>query len=684
MQKKRVRIYKPKFQMGGAMQSPDYATDYQGQTYQDILTSYADLQQMSEEEKLGLMSQFDALSQMEKQQFISQITDKMISSAQAAQATGSMYKAGGKIGQAKKLLHKAIGGATVGQNVTSDNVIENRNQQIKNAIGANVARSYVDEAYQEAQQANQAVSYNPMMQQGFQMGGYTNGSFYGGYENKFANPFILNRYKKDLEAQEAGKLFKDSLLSLGSAFDYAGTKVKTRGEMFNRGMSKTPVVNTDPTRTMTSNEMAETMFGLKYGGSLPRRAYGGEEDEVVSEDGKGLIDIGNSNYDPATKSLYTYDGELIRVVDDAEDKSILDQFGNSNTSNELSDETGSTDVAEDLGGYNYHTGSLGGFYVQDGYIIDPNTGALMGTAGGASNVMQLPQGNYMFNRTSPIVNEAGAKLFAQNIQEMQPDDVYMSKFKSRTGPFGNKVKMTWDYGTEGESQNFFDKAKSAFTRGEDEGPTPKMGSGLFNRMRSNYLTKNPERLENRRIRNEERAFRKFGIEPESSQPAPVVETTEEDLGMRYGGTPRMGIGGRAGKLVIKDTYSAQGATKAGALTTGLNALAANKEKRDAQEDEAMYTVDRWMPVLEDSRERNPMSRGLWGTGALIGEETPDLQPANYGYRWSQGSGNLLSGQSGYSGYSKYGGKTYQEGGVYYLDDDEVQEIFRNGGSIEYI
>ena len=777
MQKKKVRIYKPKFQMGGAMQSPDYATDFQGQTYQDVLTSYADLQQMSEEEKLTLMSQFDALSETEKQQFISQITNKMISSANATQAsTSAMYSNGGKIKETKKLIHKAIGGAA-GQNMTADNIVGNRKQQIMNAIGANVARNYVDEAYKEAEEANTIQTYNPMMQQAFQMGGGTGfgSAFYGGMDPT-SNPYLLDYETREANAEEARKNFGKSILDLGNYLDYAGTKVKVRGKMFGK---QTPYVSTDPDK-LTSNEAAETMFGLKYGGSLPRRANGGEEDELpvwaspqqkADYYGNAYIDFepykviygeeyagpdsqeaydkvydkankyGTSSLTPEELDIYnngsyldSYIGKDGQTYDYVENPNNLyydrypfdidanneaarlglledvymgtpmynsgditskdvelynrilqnqpvedNSLGDQSVTDETATDDASTTVADDTDTGGFFTGIQGDYIFKDGKIV--------GTVGGAqNNILNLPQGNYMFGDRGAIFTQEGAKQFAQSLQAIQPENVMMDKFKARSGPFGNKVKMTWDYtdGTGQANENLFDRAKGMFKgRGESEEPTPVMGSNFINRLKARaFANSSPERqarvADRQRRREDRRDFRNEGA-------------LSEEM---FGGTQQMAIGGRAGKLVIKDKYSAPGLAYAGSLLTGMNALAADKEK--VSEDESLYDVNRITPVLMDSRERNPMSRGLWGTGALIGEETPDLQPANYGYRFSQGSGNLLSGQSGYSPYGKYGGTyqtgglvgdyagNYQEGNHYYLDDNEIQEILKNGGSIEYL
>jgi hypothetical protein len=142
---------------------------------------------------------------------------------------------------------------------------------------------------------------------------------------------------------------------------------------------------------------------------------------------------------------------------------------------------------------------------------------------------------------------------------------------------------------------------------------------------------------------------------------------------------------------------------AGALLTGMDAISANLEQPEFNEN--MYMPDAWQQVLKDSRTANPMSRGVNPVGPLRGMQIPDLKPLNEGNRWSFGSGNLLSGQTPYSGYSKMGGNTYEmggnidddnnyyydydgdmyeEGGTYELDQDQIDEIINNGGTVQYI
>jgi hypothetical protein len=705
MQKKKVRIYKPTYQDGGTpmmmgagmmgnVMNPAAGSSDQGQTTQQILTSYAQLSGMSKEETLNLINEFSKLGIEEQQKALVEITNQL----RASTAPPSVpYKKGGNINEIKKLIKKNIGGAA-GQNMTADNIVGNRKQQIMNAIGANVARSYVDEAYKEAQEANTMQTYNPMMQQQFQMGGDAGygGLFYGGMDPE-NNQFLLDYQKKQQAAENARKNFGKSILETANLMDYAGTKVKLRGDMFGRNKNQNVVVSTDPGR-MTSNEAAETMFGLKYGGNLPKALNGMNVDDDVTIP-PGMIDIDTAYYDPVTKTTYAYDGSPIKVLDDDEANWIItnSKFGMSSpdtTADETVTDDGSTDIAEDTDAGGYFTGVEGDYIFQDGKIV--------GTVSGAgSNILDLQEGNYMFGNRSPIFTQEGAQQFAQSLQAIQPENVKLSKFKARSGPFGNKVKMTWDYtdGTGEESDNLFDRAKGMFNRGESE---PAMGSNFINRLKARaFVNSSPERqarvADRQRRREDRRDFRNEGYMPEPAmENAPV--TTAEDLGMKHGGTPHMSIGGRAGKLVIKDKYSAPGLAYAASAVTGINNLAAGKEAADAQERQELYTAEQYMPVMMDSRERNPMSRGLWGAGALIGEETPDLQPANYGYRFSQGSGNLLSGQAGYSPYNtgKYGG-SYQTGGLvgdyagnlqegqyYYLDDNEIQDILKNGGSIEYL
>jgi hypothetical protein len=168
-----------------------------------------------------------------------------------------------------------------------------------------------------------------------------------------------------------------------------------------------------------------------------------------------------------------------------------------------------------------------------------------------------------------------------------------------------------------------------------------------------------------------------------------------------GGETRGREGTSAGKLIMKDRLTAPGMSLAGALMTGMNALSSWKEQPKFNEN--MYMPDAWHQVLKDSRTANPMSRGVNPVGPLRGMQIPDIKPLDEGRRWTNGSGNLLSGQTPYSGYSKMGGNTYemggdindyyyndidtdmyQLGGTYELDQDEIDEIISNGGTVQYI
>lgn len=120
-------------------------------------------------------------------------------------------------------------------------------------------------------------------------------------------------------------------------------------------------------------------------------------------------------------------------------------------------------------------------------------------------------------------------------------------------------------------------------------------------------------------------------------------------------------GGQAGRLVLKQGNGLFGDVNNMALASGtiatMNAASAFKNRTDI--DENMTLADSINPVMMDSVDRNPMQQGLWGTGPLTGEEVPNLQPFNQGYRWSQGQGNGLMDQNQ---FSRYGGKIYQDGG----------------------
>jgi hypothetical protein len=111
------------------------------------------------------------------------------------------------------------------------------------------------------------------------------------------------------------------------------------------------------------------------------------------------------------------------------------------------------------------------------------------------------------------------------------------------------------------------------------------------------------------------------------------------------------------------------------------------EAAQTPENEAAYTPTSWHATLRGDM---PMSRGSYDR---VGQEIPYLQPDySQAYRFPQNPGELNTMQPNLGAY----GGTYQAGGsymdgyddedesVYYLDEDEIQDIMKRGGQIEYL
>ena len=361
------------------------------------------------------------------------------------------------------------------------------------------------------------------------------------------------------------------------------------------------------------------------------------------------------------------------------------------------------------GGY---TGQVGPYYFVNGQNMGP-IADLQGTGVNGynyANILQQGAGRFGLPGTATdfmkgLANPANLKAFSTAIAGFQPEGVYLDKVKGRVGPFGSKFKMTWEYGPDGKPVQTptVDDGSDAGTRGD--GFLSRLGNPMdwmrnargrrdAGMSEEDFAAKNARRAQRRGWNDDDMPMDTFtGVStptggsgigsmergdetynsttpgritnpPVVSPPTPNVNTSmiqgpDDFMTDQYdfGGK----TGKRAGKLVIKDKWSAEGMPMAGALLTGMDALSAWQEQPEFNEN--MYMPDAWQQVLKDSRTANPMSRGVNPVGPLRGMQIPDLKPLNEGNRWSFGSGNLLSGQTPYSGYSKMGGNTYQPGGT---------------------
>jgi hypothetical protein len=693
MQKKRVRVYKPDnsdkfmYQTGGM--APQGAgmmpSQGQGPDLQNIVSTYAQAKGMSGEEANQLYNQIMQMPQDQQQQVVAQLTQELSSS----QVPVARY--GGDMGTKKRLMKKAIGG--VSPNTTMENVVDNRRETVMNAIGANMARNMVDETYNEAREVQQM--FDPYAQPQMQFGGRS--PFYGGMDPN-NNAFMDDAYGTQSDFKDAMGKLGNSLWNIGATMKPKDIKVKAKGDIFNR--TKTPNKNAFFNQDVDENVIPDYLqmdTASVYNPAIGNYQTGGD---VRITDQFGNTKLVNEDEAEYFSSLKQNDPNI--NVNNL-------SFNSENPSNQSSTTTTNntaTNTSTPSGALN---GWHGGFFFQDGKVI---TSANQGQGQGQQQMGYSPN-SFMNQRLDPFAylnSPQGMQAFGTAMKGFQPDDVHLSKLKGRTGLFGNKFVAKWDYNEDGkglaagpnempqrgfnfgfnrQDDNYgrFDQAVDAFKakrndrRGE-RNYTERYGEPTNEDMSTNSMTGYSgsgmgamERLD----QNAQPVKIKSSVAPQYvndyPQPSPY-DPTLDYVPEEFAG------GGQAGKLVIKQGNGLFGninnmAGASGILAT-MNAASALKNRSEI--DENMTLADFINPVMMDSRDRNPMSRGLWGTGPLTGEEIPDLQPFNQGYRWSQGQGNGLMDQNQ---YSRYGGNTYQEGGVYELDEDEINDIMRNGGSIEY-
>jgi hypothetical protein len=818
MQKKRVRVYKPggevmammqglpTLAMGGNPMSPQVG-DQQGMDIESILTSYGQMKGMSQEQLQQTYQQIMQMPQDQQQQVIQNMV------AELNQTAAPQMRDGG-LAAAKKLLKKKIGG--VNPNSTSESVLDNRKEDVKNAIGASVARNLVDKAYEEAsmQQAN--------MQD--QMGMYDRGGYTGGM-NPYYNPYIDEYNQSAQTARNSFKNFGSSLFDLGKGMRYTGTKVKTKGvgDFINR-----------PASIATDYDLNAMPDYLQL-----------EQVQMYNPDVKAFANGGLKQYDPGgvtdamrQAAIEAGDGQL---WDKNNDGKLDDEFKQATTPAAPAAGPAPAPASPSPG----FTGMYQGIVYQNGVPVS-TVGNNMNPFGAYPGVgpMDLNQNFGLYTAGDMfryLSSPGGAEAFGRAAKAFQPEDVYLSKIKGKSGPFGNKFVAKWEYGPDGTPRpkmdaNEVDDKSSAtgnrlkdrlgnlnwerradrFSRRQDrrfpdESAVEKTGyaesdygipsESEYTSTEDDFATWGvpkdaaPAPMSKRELRRADRSERRAmresfkSYEPNATQPttptAPVVNaapsyglpleypvpggtgrvttagppqyaddgsgmeipnsstqtinpmdymsgslslsgqpiqrptaanmdvqggTSMFDLeragepaslqyapeqsvypymqrypGYAYGGSTlsRFAPGGSAGKLVIKDQYSAPGYLMANGLLAGMN-MAADLNNQSML-DERQFMPHTTMPVLEDSRSRNPLQRGTWGTSTLTGEEIPDIQPFNEAPRWSVGSGNFISGQNPYA-YGQNGGELsllFQEGGTYELDDNEIQDLINSGAEIQY-
>jgi hypothetical protein len=668
-------------------QAPMQQGQDQSQDLQNVVMMYAQSKGLAEEETQQLFQTILNMQPEEQAQVLAKIQAELTEGMQA----NPMLERGGYIKQTKKLLNKKIGG--ISPNATKDNVIGGRKAIVENAIGDYIMRNINDEVANE--QMQQIPSYG--------IGGMT-GQWYGGG--------MGNAYIEDYQNRRQGML-GDVNEFLGNAKDWysniapdfsqgfkvktKGFKVKTKSPMFNNPAdisAQPPSAN-----QLTQNEAAEQMFGLKYGGDIPSYQNAGT-----------TIDIGTGKYDPVTKTITGTDGTT-RVVDEDEAKWIMSQvqFGNASASTNNTTATNTNNTTATNSNLN---GWRGGVFWQDGRAVTTLADMATGAAGSGSGFdysSLFTPGKHIIpaNQMANIFTQQGINRLANTFKGMQPDDVYLSKAKAKMGPFGAKAVLKWEYGPDGTPRqvagtdednqsssrfptmggnNFIDRTRARIQSMR----TPSTGGDIPVGIDTPVPNATPTPASMQTPMSQSSGSGMGSMEGYDEMGNPIAPPTANPVYAPVQSNPRQSmedlgefaIGGRAGKMVIKPAgYNVTGHHFAPFITSGMDAVSSMLEM--PMENEAMYSADAMVPTMYN----NPLDRGLHTEkGAYNVEMTPQLKPLNQGDRFAQG---FYAGP----GFSKYGGNTYEAGGMtgnfeegqfYDLDENDIIDIINNGGTVQYI
>lgn len=725
-QKKRVRVYKPGgnvapyvntdhfsnyfFEAGGPVdqgmqQAPMQQGQDQSQDLQNVVMMYAQSKGLAEEETQQLFQTILNMQPEEQAQVLAKIQAELTQGMQA----NPMLERGGYIKQTKKLLNKKIGG--ISPNATKDNVIGDRKAIVENAIGDYMMRNINDEVANEQMQQMQQMQQYPS----YDIGGMT-GQWYGGG--------MGNAYTEDYQNRRQGML-GDVNEFLGNAKDWysnitpdfsQGYKVKTKGPMFNNSANQ-----------LTQNEAAEQMFGLKYGGDIPTYQTAGTYNKtgttnhtyVEPKYNNAFTDLNIRDEDYANaKKAYTAGNatsEQLDVINRVESYPT-----NNTTSNTTATNTNNTTATNsNLNGWR------GGVFWQDGRAVTTLADMATGAAGAGSGFdysSLFTPGKHIIpaNQMANIFTQQGINRLANTFKGMQPDDVYLSKAKAKMGPFGAKAVLKWEYGPDGTPRqvagtdednqsssrfptiggnNFIDRTRARIqsmrtpSTGGDipvgiDTPVPNATPTPASMQTSTPTYASPatsaqgaqsiSNIANQGVTGNYSDINNPNFYQNEEGQTPFIPLTESQLPTLQG----FAIGGRAGKMVIKPGgYNLTGHNFAPFITTAMDAASSILEM--PMENEAMLTADAQVPTMYNDR----LSRGnITSKGAFPIEMTPQLKPLNEGDRWAQG---FYAGP----GFSKYGGNTYEAGGMtgnfeegqfYDLDENDIIDIINNGGTVKYI
>lgn len=719
-EKKRVRVYAPQvntdhfaqymFDVGGPVGAPGMMQpqDTSNGVVQ-LLQTYAQVAGLDDQQFQQMYTEIMSMEPDKQAQVISQMQQELNSSMQT---NPMMAKSGGYIKSTKKLLSKQIGGVSV--NKSKEGIIGIRKGTVENQVGKSFMNSMLDDSVPD---------YSSAMLPGMDYGGYVTGPMSGmtGYGNVEDNPFYTSMQQDEQNMFDAISNASQAVGQLGFRLD-EDEPIKVRRTGVARNFGNNPaVMNTNPpsANQLTSNEAAEQIFGLKDGGGIPTYQNAGT-----------TIDIGTGKYDPVTKTITGTDGST-RVVDEDEANWIMSQvqFGNASastnntTATNTGSNTGSNTGASGATGIN---GWYGGFFWKDGQAVTSAADMMRGMQQGAGANTDFSQIFQSGDRRSRIEgnlmdlvrNPYAMKQFGKALNQF---GYPVSKVKAKVNPFGAKVKIIFDdkgnpIGQQAAGQddgsltgtpvqsNMVNRIRSGFQSNVDEGES----SGFSNKFNSAF-----EGMKTRRY------ARKYG-EPDMStmgQPAPTTTTGSTSAPIPMGRTSGSGmgsvyepdittpnpvyapvqvqprqtmedlgefaIGGNAGKLVLKQGMDYDMGSIGRMISPLMDAGAAFLNYGNQQEREnEIYNTGRYVPSIPAGMQG---SRGTDGTASLTGKQIPDKKTLFAGKATYQGipMSPLATGFE-YGGTYDLGGE-YQEGDIYEdLSDEQLDDIFKRGGQVQYI
>jgi hypothetical protein len=536
---------------------------------------------------------------------------------------------------------------------------------------------------------------------------------------------IQNFYRTQNQTQQAGQNFLGAVGDLFGDTYATGIKTRVRGDMFNKKPNQQPFAPS----TEESNRMAANM-GLRDGGRIKSYQPGGTYSVEEINTALGDLGVRDEDYHQAVKEGRQDSADVNKVHDYIEMMRGTGSRGtDSNTQNNRNNS-------------GFYTGPMGGFYFEDGQIKfgQPGTQGGQGMPGGFTG--GLPAASSM----QQLLGTYGAGAIGKAFQMMTPEDVYMSKFKTSAGIMGPRLVAKWKYKPDGSVErvgdmgdfSMFDDTennvrdafgnltteKRAMKSFQDPNYLRQMGrtseeSVSEDAVNRRYPRKNTRDIygnlttERKALKSfEDQSFERPNVEQEYNENKAIRELNREnrqksraarnmlnenvDMNLmpqimqdafEQQELQQQAYGGMAGKLVMRNKYAPSAGAIGRFASPAMDFASSLIEGAGVKENEAAYTPGNWSATL---RSDMPMSRGVW----FRGQEIPNLQP-DYAeaYRFPQNPGEFTNtapfniGQNG--GSFQYGG-SYMDGyedeneDVYYLDEDEIQDIMKRGGQIEYL